>query len=211
MRINNPVIQFCSFQNFCFNNFTSFFQFDLALISSKLQLHRLSTGRKSRVATAQTLLANMLWRYQGHISAALVLGGFDVDGPHLYSIYPHGSVDSLPYVTMGSGSLAAMATFEHGFKENMDEQDAIDLVEAAITSGIVNDLGSGSNVDICVITKEMFEKGLPVKMLRNYKKLMPRKYNKPGGFEFKRGTTAIISQTFEPIEKDVSEGDLMDI
>ena len=40
-------------------------------------------------------------RYQGHISAALVLGGVDVTGPHLYSIYPHGSTDSLPYVTMG--------------------------------------------------------------------------------------------------------------
>ena len=39
--------------------------------------------------------------YQGHISAALVLGGVDVNGPHLYSVYPHGSTDKLPYVTMG--------------------------------------------------------------------------------------------------------------
>jgi len=180
------------------------------LISSKLTLHRLSTGRKSRVVTAQTLLANMLFKYQGHVSAALVLGGYDVDGPHLYSIHPHGSVDSLPYVTMGSGSLAAMAVFENSFKEDMEEQEAIDLVEQAITAGIINDLGSGSNVDICVITKEMFEKGLPVKMLRNYRKLMPRKYNKPGGFEFKRGTSAILNQSFEPVE--INEGgDLMDL
>ena len=42
-----------------------------------------------------------IFRYQGYISAALVLGGVDVTGPHLYSIYPHGSTDSLPYVTMG--------------------------------------------------------------------------------------------------------------
>lgn len=40
-------------------------------------------------------------RYQGYIGAALVLGGVDVTGPHLYSIYPHGSTDKLPYVTMG--------------------------------------------------------------------------------------------------------------
>lgn len=40
-------------------------------------------------------------RYQGHISAALVLGGVDSTGPHLYSVYPHGSTDKLPYVTMG--------------------------------------------------------------------------------------------------------------
>lgn len=49
---------------------------------------------------------------QGHVSAALVLGGVDVTGPHLYNIYPHGSSDKLPYLTMGSGSLAAMSVGE---------------------------------------------------------------------------------------------------
>lgn len=46
---------------------------------------------------------------KGYVSAALVLGGVDVTGPHLYNIYPHGSSDKLPYLTMGSGSLAAMS------------------------------------------------------------------------------------------------------
>ncbi len=59
-------------------------------------------------------------RYQGHVSAALVLGGVDITGPSLYTVYPHGSTDKLPYVTMGSGSLAAMAVFEAGWKENME-------------------------------------------------------------------------------------------
>ena len=61
-----------------------------------------------------------LLRYQGHISAALVLGGVDVNGPALYTVYPHGSTDKLPYVTMGSGSLAAMSVFEDGFKMGMN-------------------------------------------------------------------------------------------
>src|SRR5690242_10056926 len=55
-------------------------------------------------------------RYQGHVSAALVLGGVDVRGPHLFTVYPHGSTDALPYATMGSGSLNAMAVFENGFR-----------------------------------------------------------------------------------------------
>lgn len=42
-------------------------------------------------------------RYQGHVSAALVLGGVDFRGPHLFTVYPHGSTDSLPFCTMGSG------------------------------------------------------------------------------------------------------------
>jgi 20S proteasome subunit beta 2 len=58
-------------------------------------------------------------RYQGHIGAALVLGGVDNNGPNLYCIHPHGSTDKLPYVTMGSGSLAAMAVFESRWKPDM--------------------------------------------------------------------------------------------
>lgn len=85
------------------------------LIASQLELLRLNTGREVHVATANTLLKRMLFRYQGHVSAALVLGGVDNTGPHLYSIHPHGSTDRLPYTTMGSGSLAAMAVFEGEF------------------------------------------------------------------------------------------------
>jgi 20S proteasome subunit beta 2 len=61
----------------------------------------------------------MPFRYQGHISAALVLGGVDATGPSLYTIYPHGSTDKLPFVTMGSGSLAAMAIFEAGWRPEL--------------------------------------------------------------------------------------------
>lgn len=50
--------------------------------------------------------------HQGQVGAALVLGGVDSTGAHLFTVAPHGSTDKLPYVTMGSGSLAAMAVFE---------------------------------------------------------------------------------------------------
>ena len=123
-------------------------------------------------------------RYQGHIGAALVLGGVDSTGPQLFTVAPHGSTDKLPYVTMGSGSLAAMAVFESYWKPNMEVRsyslqnpshqltvhttkqraEALALVTAAIEAGIFNDLGSGSNVDACIITKDHTE------MLRNYRR-----------------------------------------
>lgn len=85
-----------------------------------MELHTLQSGRKPRVVTAMTMLKQMLFRYQGHVGAALVLGGVDSTGPHLFTIHPHGSTDKLPYVTMGSGSLAAMAVFESGWQPDMD-------------------------------------------------------------------------------------------
>jgi 20S proteasome subunit beta 2 len=89
------------------------------MISRQVELHRLATGRRPRVVTALTLTKQYLFKYQGYISAALVLGGVDKDGPHLFTVHPAGSTDKLPYVTMGSGSLAAMAVFEARWKPDM--------------------------------------------------------------------------------------------
>lgn len=160
-------------------------EFTTGLISSQLELHRLASGRSSRVATAMTLLKQYLFKYQGHIGAALILGGVDFHGYHLYTIYPHGSTDKLPYVTMGSGSLAAMSVFESRWKPDMDRQAAIDLVADAIKAGIFNDLGSGSNVDVTVIEGEG-----KVEVLRNY--LCPNeKPQRELSYKFPVGVTPI--------------------
>lgn len=132
------------------------------MIASQLELHRLNTGRQVPVVAANTLLKQMLFRYQGHISAALVLGGVDKTGPYIYSIHPHGSTDKLPYATMGSGSLAAMSVFEARWKPDMSEEEGKKLVRDAIAAGVFNDLGSGSNIDLCVIRKDSTD------YLRNY-------------------------------------------
>src|SRR6201999_4641912 len=126
-------------------------EFTTALISSNLELHSLSTGRTPRVVTVMTLLKQHLFRYQGHIGAYLVVAGVDPTGSQLFTVHAHGSTDKLPYVTMGSGSLAAMSVFESSWTPKLDREGAIKLAADAIQAGIFNDLGSGSNVDVCVI------------------------------------------------------------
>ncbi|XP_030063231.1 proteasome subunit beta type-7 [Microcaecilia unicolor] len=163
------------------------------LISSNLELHSLSTGRLPRVATANRMLKQMLFRYQGYIGAALVLGGVDCTGPQLYSIYPHGSTDKLPYVTMGSGSLAAMAVFEDRYKPDMEEEDAKALVREAIASGIFNDLGSGSNIDLCVISKNKLD------YLRPHD-IANKKGVRSGSYRYRRGTTGVLKEKVIPLE-----------
>ncbi|KAK4700103.1 20S proteasome subunit beta 2, partial [Phenoliferia sp. Uapishka_3] len=158
-------------------------EFTTALISSNMALHALSTGRQPMVVTAMTMLKQMLFKHQGQIGAALVLGGFDSTGPNLFTIAPHGSTDKLPYVTMGSGSLAAMAVFESYWKPNLSRAEAIDMVCEAIEAGIFNDLGSGSNVDVCVIEKEKTE------MMRNYR-TPNQKVAKAQSYKWRRGVTA---------------------
>lgn len=144
------------------------------------------------------MLKQMLFRYQGYIGAALVLGGVDVTGPHLYSIYPHGSTDKLPYVTMGSGSLAAMAVFEDKFRPDMEEEEAKKLVSEAIAAGIFNDLGSGSNIDLCVISKSKLD------FLRPYS-VPNKKGTRFGRYRCEKGTTAVLTEKVTPLELEVLE------
>jgi 20S proteasome subunit beta 2 len=51
-------------------------------------------------------------------------------------VYPHGSTDTLPFATMGSGSLAAMSVFESKYKEGLtvseSMQHLLDLTMLAI-------------------------------------------------------------------------------
>lgn len=169
------------------------------LIASNLELLRLSTNSPSRVITALTQTKRLLYRYQGHVSAALILGGVDVHGAHLYSIHPHGSTQRLPYTTMGSGSLAAMAVFETRYQEDMSEEDGVALVKDSIRAGIFNDLGSGSNVDITVIRKDG-----TVTRHRTYEESAGKaaayrqQFKRPYKLDIAIGTTYVIEESYKP-------------
>lgn len=156
------------------------------MISSQIELHRLNTDRVVPVAAANQMLKQYLFRYQGYIGAALILGGVDTSGPHLYSIHPHGSSERLPYTTMGSGSLAAMSVIEERYEPNMTEDEAKKLIRDAIAAGIFNDLGSGSNVDLCVIRKS------GVEYLRTYDEAN-KKGVRQASYKYPRGTTAVLT------------------
>lgn len=53
---------------------------------------------------------------------------------------------------LGSASTAAVTAFSL-----LQEEEAKQLVRDAIAAGIYNDLGSGSNIDICVISKSKLD------------------------------------------------------
>jgi 20S proteasome subunit beta 2 len=104
---------------------------------------------------------------------------------------------------MGSGSLAAMSVFESKWKPDMDRQQAIDVVQEAIEAGIFNDLGSGSNVDVCVITKDDTD------YLRNYARPNERGV-KEQSYRYPRGTTAVLKSSIHKFV-NVTDGDSMDL
>ncbi|KAG6907677.1 hypothetical protein DXG01_007780 [Tephrocybe rancida] len=114
----------------------------------------LRKGCPTRVVTAMTMLKQTLFRYQGHVGAALVLGGVDATG-----------------------------------------NDALSLVKAAISTGIFNDLGSGSNIDACIITTSSAE------VLRDFG-MSNARVQKERTYVFRRGTTAWNSESVRDLIVD---------
>ncbi|CAG0904422.1 unnamed protein product [Cyprideis torosa] len=161
-------------------------------MTANLELHRLNTGRVVPVVTASRMTKQFLFQYQGYIGSAFIIGGVDNGGPGLYEIYPHGSSARLPYCTLGSGSLAAMTVLESKWRPDLTSTEAEQLVREAIRSGIFNDLGSGSNVDICHITKEKsyFRRGFDIACEKG---IRSKEYR------FKSGSTAVLSEMRVPL------------
>ncbi|KAI5089971.1 proteasome beta 10 subunit [Silurus meridionalis] len=145
---------------------------------------------------AAHILQDMLYRYRGMIGASLILGGADCTGNHIYKVDPYGSMQKLPYIAMGSGDLAALGVMEDRFKVNLELNEAKALVCDAIHSGIMSDLGSGHNIDLCVITREGVDYIRPYQE-SEYKDTRKNKYN------YKQGTTPILAENVVRLELEL--------
>lgn len=171
-------------------------------VSANMDLIRLNTNRKFvPVRAAAQFTKQYLYRYQGRIKSYLVFGGIDNEGPHIYSMYAHGSSDRVPYATLGSGSMASMSVFESRWKPDMTQEEGMKLVRDAVSAGILNDLGSGSSVDICVVRKNYH------KIIRGYEHI-GIKGERSTDYTPKRGATEVLSCKkidIEIIEEEIIE------
>ncbi|QPG73308.1 proteasome core particle subunit beta 2 [Brettanomyces nanus] len=172
------------------------------LIQSNLELHSMSLNREPRVVSAMQMLKQHLFKYQGQVGAYLIVAGVDPTGPHLFSIQAHGSTDIGYYMSLGSGSLAAIAVLERDWKQDLSKDEAMKLCATAIQAGIFNDLGSGSNVDMCVM-----EMGKDAQLYRSFMTPNVRE-KKQRNYKFARGTTAVLRQSVFDIVEVVKEEEI---
>ena len=75
-----PNIYCCGAGTAADTQFVNLFQ------SSNLELQRLNSGRQTRVSGYVVSTAKLLYRYEGHLGAHLIVGGYDCVGPHLCMI-----------------------------------------------------------------------------------------------------------------------------
>lgn len=136
--------------------------------------------------------------------AVFILGGVDeTHGPSLYQINMDGTSLRCSFCALGSGSSHAIAVLEserkkwgnsqdsvnsdgedEGVWEDISVEEAILAVRRAVQAGILNDLGSGSHVDLCVITRQE---------RRQWREHLLNKYTTPIAISNTNASTAVDS------------------
>jgi proteasome beta subunit len=124
-------------------------------VSAYGNLFSLDVGRSISVRSAAKLMSNLLFsRRLAPLITQTIVGGFDDEGPSLYSLDPLGSVLPDKYTVVGSGTEIAMGVVEEGFKENMSQEETKELVIRAMKSAISRDIMSGDGIDFLIINKD---------------------------------------------------------
>ena len=129
------------------------------IMQVECNLFEMRRGKTMSVGAASTLLSNYLNqnRYYPYY-VQLLMGGFDDDGPSVYSVDALGGVSREDeIVATGSGSPIAYGVLEDQFRPDMSEGEAKDLAIRAVRSAMRRDAGSGEDIMVVVIMKDKYE------------------------------------------------------
>jgi len=136
------------------------------ILKAQFKLFKLDRGPITTKAAA-TLLSNILQgnKYYPYLNM-FVLGGYDVNGPGIYSFDPVGGFDNHDkFYSTGSGSPFVYGILEANYKENMDVDDAVALAVKSVRSAIERDIGSGGRmIIVAVIDKNGYRELSPAEL-----------------------------------------------
>ena len=109
------------------------------------------------VKVAATLAAKLTYQYKDYFSAALIIGGVDDEGSHVYSV-GYGSMIPQKMTCSGSGSFFISGFMDMNYQPTFNKDQAINFIKTAISLAINRDNSSGAGVRICDINKDGFER-----------------------------------------------------
>lgn len=124
-------------------------------IEAYANLFSLDTGRKIPVRSAAKVMSNMLFsmRYFPLITQTIV-GGVDEEGASIYVLDVIGSMLPDKYAAVGTGAEIAVGVLEENYRDDMNLEEAKEMVMRAMKSAISRDSMSGNGVDLLILTKE---------------------------------------------------------
>lgn len=127
-------------------------------LSAETNLYRLKRDRKIPVKSAATLMSNILnQRKFAPYYVQLILGGWDSEGGHVYSLDAAGGAIPDKYTAGGSGSPYVFGVLEDQYKDDLTVDEGIDIATRAMSAAMERDSASGNGIDIAVINEKEFK------------------------------------------------------
>lgn len=146
----------------------------IKLIRAELKLKEVRTMKKTTAKEAANLLGGLLYSNIRRPSmlpgiAHFLMGGKDVDGVHLYDLFPDGSVTKIrDFISSGSGSVFAYGVLETQYRSDMTTSDGIKLAVKAVNTALQRDSCSGNGINIVVVNdkavKQVMNKEIEVSL-----------------------------------------------
>ena len=122
-------------------------------ISALAKIRKMELKRDVPPNSIAKMMSNMMYERRYFPLLTQVIVGGVVDKPIMYTLDPLGSVLPDEYAAVGTGAEMALGVLDPQFKQNMTEQEAIDLATKAVRSATMRDSFSGDGIDILVINK----------------------------------------------------------
>jgi proteasome beta subunit len=96
------------------------------------------------------LFSQRLYPYEVQV----IIGGYDDEGYHLYSLDPFGSAIEDDMIATGSGSPVAYGVLESGYSNGISLDQGLVLAVKAINAAIKRNVYTGDDFDVATITME---------------------------------------------------------
>jgi len=122
-------------------------------ISALAKIREMELKRDVPPNSIAKMMSNMMYERRFFPLLTQVIVGGVVDKPVIFTLDPLGSVLPDDYAAVGTGAEMALGVLDPQFKENMTEQEAIDLATKAVRCATLRDSFSGDGIDILVINK----------------------------------------------------------
>jgi len=131
---------------------------DMQLLSLQIQamakIRKMELKREVSPNSIAKMISNMMYERRFFPLLTQVIVGGVVNEPSIYTLDPLGSVLPDNYAAVGTGAEMALAVLDSQFQNNLNEQDAVNLVIKSVESATLRDSFSGDGIDVLIIDKD---------------------------------------------------------
>ena len=121
-------------------------------LDAEAKLYEMKRERPIPIKSAATLMANILnARKFAPYYVQLIIGGWDAEGAHVYSLDAAGGSIPDKWTTTGSGSPYVFGVLEDYYKDGLSASEALDIAIRGLNAATRRDSASGNGMDLCVI------------------------------------------------------------